>query len=121
MTERDRFEAWWKANMNIVEMDLHYPNDYYLCHETQRCWLAWQACAEQYESSFKAVLEEKAQAKHDEEIANKYYHEAKAKLKVAEDALEYVLDSGLLNGSYTLHDKARWEVTEALNKIRGEK
>jgi len=65
----------------------------------------WQACAEQYESAFKAVLEEKAQAKHDEEIANKYYHEAKARLKVAEDALEVIASGG--EGQY------KWSLTKA--------
>jgi len=76
----------------------------------------FEACAEQYESAFKAVLEEKTQAKHDEEISNKYYHEAKAKLKVAEDAL---IELSALNQS-TNHHWLKKTALEALNKIRGE-
>ena len=50
---RRDFEAWWEANMNTEEMDLHrhiYPgakSDWsYACHETHRSWMTWQAATE---------------------------------------------------------------------------
>ena len=50
---RRAFEAWWEANMNTEEMDLHrhiYPgakSDWsYACHETHRSWMTWQAATE---------------------------------------------------------------------------
>ncbi len=44
-TERAAFEAWWADNMNIEDMDLcrHAYGDGYLCHETNRGWMTWQA------------------------------------------------------------------------------
>ena len=49
--ERELFESFWSENMNLVEMDLHrhiYPMNSgwsYACHETNRAWMTWQACA----------------------------------------------------------------------------
>ena len=40
---REEFEAWWRATMNTVEMDLHRFVDGYSCHDTNRAWMAWQA------------------------------------------------------------------------------
>ena len=39
----EEFEAWWRATMNIIEMDLHRFADGYSCHETNRGWMAWKA------------------------------------------------------------------------------
>jgi hypothetical protein len=47
MNNREDFEKWWAETMNINEFDLHFVEGrYYLCHETERSWMAWQACAE---------------------------------------------------------------------------
>ena len=52
MDERKEFEKWWRANMNVQEMDLHrniYPMNSgwsYACHETNRSWMTWQARAD---------------------------------------------------------------------------
>ena len=46
--------------------------------------------------------------------------ELEAKLKVAREALQDVVDSGLLNGSYTLHDETSNKVHEALKQIGAE-
>ena len=40
---REEFEAWWRATMNTVEMDLHRFVNGYSCHDTNRGWMAWQA------------------------------------------------------------------------------
>lgn len=50
--ERKLFEAFWKSNMNVEVMDLHrniYPMNSgwsYACHETNRSWMTWVACAQ---------------------------------------------------------------------------
>ncbi len=50
--ERELFEAFWKSNMNVEVMDLHrniYPMNSgwsYACHETNRSWMTWVACAQ---------------------------------------------------------------------------
>lgn len=42
--ERKAFEAWWRATMNLEEMDLHpFGTDQYACHETNLAWMTWQA------------------------------------------------------------------------------
>ena len=51
--EREAFEAFWRREMNTREMDLAltaYPmtapeDQQYLCHETNRAWITWQARA----------------------------------------------------------------------------
>jgi hypothetical protein len=45
--------------------------------------------------------------------------ELEAKLALAREALQDVVDSGLLNGSYTLHDETSNKVHEALKQIGG--
>ena len=55
--EREMFEAFWSENMNLLEMDLHrhiYPMNSgwsYACHETNRSWMTWQACAKSHARS----------------------------------------------------------------------
>jgi hypothetical protein len=47
MNNREEFEKWWAETMNIEAFDLHFVEGrYYLCHETERSWMTWQACAE---------------------------------------------------------------------------
>ena len=43
---REEFETWWRATMNIIEMDLHRFADGYSCHDTNRGWMVWQASRE---------------------------------------------------------------------------
>jgi hypothetical protein len=47
MSNREEFEKWWAETMNINAFDLHFAEGrYYLCHETERSWMTWQAtCA----------------------------------------------------------------------------
>lgn len=48
---RAEFEAFWRKEMNVQAMDLartNYPmtppeKQQYLCHETNRAWITWQA------------------------------------------------------------------------------
>lgn len=50
-TSRQRFETWWQQEMNTEAMPLtrtEYPmvkdeDQQYLCHDTNRGWLTWQA------------------------------------------------------------------------------
>ena len=51
---RKEFEEFWKKNMSVDVMPLHktaYPfmldeKQQYLCHETNRSWITWQASRE---------------------------------------------------------------------------
>ena len=51
---RKEFEEWWRSVMNADDMPLdrtRYPmteteKQQYMCHETNRSWLAWQASRE---------------------------------------------------------------------------
>lgn len=53
LSERDKFEAFWRKEMNIEAMDLHrcefpmmaYEDQPYACHETERGRLTWMARA----------------------------------------------------------------------------
>lgn len=53
LSERDKFEAFWRKEMNIEAMDLHrcefpmiaYDDQPYACHETERGRLTWMARA----------------------------------------------------------------------------
>lgn len=50
---RKEFERFCSQEMNVEEMDLHrcnfpmtpYEKQPYACHETERSWWTWQACA----------------------------------------------------------------------------
>lgn len=42
---RRLFEKWWSDTMNTEVMDLHrFSGGGYACHETNRGWMAWNAC-----------------------------------------------------------------------------
>ena len=41
---RRQFESWWRETMNTTVMDLHRFCHGYACHETNRGWMAWNAC-----------------------------------------------------------------------------
>lgn len=42
---RRLFEKWWSYTMNTEVMDLHrFSGGGYACHETNRGWMAWNAC-----------------------------------------------------------------------------
>lgn len=53
LSERDKFEAFWRSTMNVQDMDLHrcefpmtaYDDQPYACHETERGRLTWMARA----------------------------------------------------------------------------
>lgn len=53
LIERDKFEAFWRKEMNVEVMDLHrcefpmtaYNDQPYACHETERGRLTWMARA----------------------------------------------------------------------------
>lgn len=55
--ERKLFERFWSENMNTEVMDLHrniYPMNSgwaYACHETNRSWMTWKACAQSRDGS----------------------------------------------------------------------
>lgn len=53
LSERDKFEAFWRSTMNVQDMDLHrcefpmtaYDDQPYACHETERGRMTWMARA----------------------------------------------------------------------------
>lgn len=53
LSERDKFEEFWRSTMNVQDMDLHrcefpmtaYDDQPYACHETERGRMAWMARA----------------------------------------------------------------------------
>lgn len=53
LSERDKFEVFWRKEMNVEAMDLHrcefpmiaYDDQPYACHETERGRLTWMARA----------------------------------------------------------------------------
>jgi hypothetical protein len=56
MNNREEFEKWWAETMNIEAFDLHFVEGrYYLCHETERSWMTWQACAELKDKELNAL------------------------------------------------------------------
>jgi exonuclease VII small subunit len=56
---------------------------------------------------------------NEDKILVAYAKELEAKLQVAREALQDVVDSGLLNGSCNLHDETSNKVHEALKQIGG--
>lgn len=53
LSERDKFELFWRSKMNVEAMDLHrcefpmtaYDDQPYACHETERGRMTWMARA----------------------------------------------------------------------------
>lgn len=53
LSERDKFEAFWRSTMSVQDMDLHrcefpmtaYEDQPYACHETERGRMTWMARA----------------------------------------------------------------------------
>ena len=101
---RDKFEAWAKPYYTEQQMSLnsaeHFarPNEYMMPHY-QSAYEGWQAATEQSQK----------------EIA-----ELQAREKVLVEALERILETGLLEGSYDLHTKADKIAREALATVIGE-
>lgn len=53
LSEREKFEAFWRSTMNVQDMDLHrcefpmtaYDDQPYACQETERGRMTWMARA----------------------------------------------------------------------------
>lgn len=66
--ERNAFEAFWRATMNVEVMDLHrcefpmtdYNEQPYACHETDRAWMTWKG---------RAILDNQAVQQQGEPVA----------------------------------------------------
>ena len=102
---RDKFEQKFPFPIGVK---FHSDGDYIwlggnhhgdTCEPYDSMWKAWQAATEQSQK----------------EIA-----ELQAREKVLVEALENIIESGLLNGSYKLHTKIDKIAREALANVRGE-
>ena len=129
---RDKFEAWAKAHEIDITINPapSYDARLYNDDETDAMYCGWQAATEQSQkeiAGLEAKLNElvkfqssadrlaKAQAESLNTIA-----ELKAREKELVEALESIIESGLLNGSYKLHTKIDKIAREALATVRGE-
>ena len=96
---REKFEAWL-----VQEIGEHAENNdkdmiKYLNRNVDIIYKGWQAATEQSQKEIEAL---------------------QAREKVLVDALESILETGLLEGSYDLHTKADKIAREALATVRGE-
>ena len=98
---RDKFEAWYQTQFSeIVDFSLFAPNSaYYKDDDIDEAWDVWQAATEQSQKEIEAL---------------------QAREKVLVEALESIIETGLLEGSYDLHTKADKIAREALANVRGE-
>lgn len=98
MTDREDFEL--KISMEYEQPPcLDRDGDGYDDSYVDNAWWGWQAATEQSQK----------------EIA-----ELQAREKVLVEALERILETGLLEGSYDLHTKADKIAREAIANVRGE-
>jgi len=101
---RKEFEAWFvkelttRHNCDLEIAKIYLKKDdmgVYVHPNTFLRYEGWQAAQQQsageiaeYKKALKAALEEKDQARHDEELAYKHYHELKADNERLREALE---------------------------------
>lgn len=77
LSERDKFETFWRSTMNVQDMDLHrcefpmtaHEDQPYACHETDRAWMTWKGRAildkPVLESQYEGMTQDQAQAVSD--------------------------------------------------------
>lgn len=92
MDNNEAFEKW--HSKKYKNRDYRITNYGYLHQTIQDDYEIWQAAQQQsageiaeYKKALKAALEEKDQARHDEELAYKHYHELKADKERLREAL----------------------------------
>lgn len=147
---RDKFEAWYQTQFSeIVDFSLFAPTSaYYKDDDIDEAWDVWQAATEQSQKEVaekdELLDEQKCAIKglnmciggedslttnnlracgeylDNEKCLLEMVRELKAREKVLVDALESILETGLLEGSYDLHTKADKIAREALANVRGE-
>jgi len=133
MNERDKFEAWFNTLHDCYKDDLEL-NKMVGIWAYKGFVAGWESCLTESTKLCSDLIAENAGLKNrcdslaeritelDGMLGKRNLHkeaEYLERLKVAEDALEDVLLSGLLDGSYNIHSETRMQVNEALYKIRG--
>ena len=127
---RDKFEAWFTGEVDSKTRRAMMEKDdagYYKFQSAYNAWNVWQAATEQSQKEIAELTADYTKALEFGMTRDVKYREFKAQCEALQarekelvEALERILETGLLEGSYDLHTKADKIAREALANVRGE-